>query len=163
MKTIKLSRQLVTVVDDDDYDFLMQWKWSADHKGYAIRSEKRTETGRTFRKQLYMHRVIMGANPLILVDHINGDVLDNRKENLRFATHPENMRNRRIQRNNKTGYKGVGYNPKKNRYYSYLKVNGKSRIVFLTRDKAEAAHIYNQFAEQIYGDFARLNEIPVSL
>lgn len=94
MMQIPLTKGLVALVDDDDYDFLMQWKWCASDcsRGLGTKFYAVTQI-RTFeykRKRIYMHRVIMGEPLNLCVDHINGDSLDNRKENLRSVTVSEN-------------------------------------------------------------------------
>ena len=159
MKKIILTKNLHTIVDDDDYSYLSQWKWCADSKGYAVRSERRSETGTTKRKIVLMHREILKVEKSQQVDHISGNVLDNRKSNLRIATHSQNMRNRKLQSNNSTGYKGVWYNRKKDRFIATIKINGQSRTLKYCRTALEAAQIYNEKAVEIYGDFARINPI----
>lgn len=159
MKTIPLSKNRNAIVDDSDYELLNGYKWCCDSKNYAMRSEKRSETGRQKRSVVYMHRVIMKAKKGVQVDHINGDSLDNRKTNLRLASHSENMRNRKLQKNNTTGYKGVWYNKKRQKYIATIKTNGQSRTIKSADTALEAAEAYNKRALELYGDFARLNVI----
>jgi hypothetical protein len=116
-KEIPLSQQarrnkrnigLVAFVDDDDYEFLTQWNWSAvstqrRNGGYAMRLDNRTKT--TF----LMHRVILNAPDGMEVDHVNGNGLDNRRANLRFATRQQGQANRRIFKNSESGLKGVHF------------------------------------------------------
>lgn len=86
-----------------------------------------------------MHRVILGAKKGQIVDHINGDGLDNRRENLRFVTHGQNMQNRRgATKRSKTGIRGVFFEVRKARYVAKVKVN--RRVVHLSyhRTIAEA-------------------------
>lgn len=73
MKTIPLTKGYETIVDDDMYDYLNQWKWYY-HKGFAIR--------RIVNKEIRMNRIVSGALWKVAIIHINGDKLDNRKENL---------------------------------------------------------------------------------
>lgn len=159
MKKIPLTQNKFALVDDKDFDYLNQWKWCADAKGYAVRSEKRSQTGRDKRNLIRMQREILDAPTDLFVDHINGDKLDNRRINLRLATPSENMRNRKISYNNKSGYKGVWFNRKKQKYVAYIKFNNRSHVLAHSDDVIDAAHIYNQFAEQIFGEFARLNPL----
>ena len=93
MKQIRLSKGLYTLVDDEDYDYLMQWIWYASNesrgtKWYAIRREAGVK--------IRMHRVIIERGEVIpsgmVVDHVNHNSLDNRRENLEVITQRENMK-----------------------------------------------------------------------
>lgn len=159
MKKIILSKGKYALVDDEDFEFLSQWKWCCDSRGYAVRSEKMTIVGSSNRPLVRMQRVILDAPNDKLVDHINGDTLDNRKHNLRLATKSENMRNRKMAKNCKSGFKGVWFNKKRQRWIAYIKTNGQSRVLGHFKDRLEAAHVYNQVAEQLFGEFARLNDV----
>jgi hypothetical protein len=156
MKKIQLTQNKVALVDDEDFAYLNQWKWCCDTKGYAVRSEKRSETGVKKRALIRMHRVIAKTPADKLTDHINGNILDNRKANLRHATDSENMRNRKMAANNKTGYKGVWFNKKTKKYVAYIKLQH-SRVLGSFDKAEEAAYVYDQFALQIFGKFARTN------
>lgn len=103
MKEIPLTKGKIALVDDTDYDWLIQWKWhawTAKGKWFAISQEKEGH-------KMKMHRLIMNAPDGLQVDHRNHNGLDNRRENLRICTNTENSRNRRIRRDNTTGFKGV--------------------------------------------------------
>jgi len=114
---------------------------------YAARSEGKN--------QIHMHREIINAPADLQVDHINGNGLDNRRENLRLCTNAENARNRRLSKNNTTGYKGVDLDA--NRYRAQIRVGQK--FVYLGRfdDPIEAAKAYDAAAREHYGEFARTN------
>jgi hypothetical protein len=101
-KEIPLSRGMVAIVDDEDYDFLSQWKWSASHQGYAVR--------RQGGKIIIMHRALLGYDGKNEIDHINREKWDNRKSNLRIVSHADNNKNRPKTSRNKCGRKGVIYN-----------------------------------------------------
>lgn len=100
MKEIKLSQGKVALVDDEDYEYLMRWKWTASfgsraRKWYAIRRQdtgRRTCNGIQIRQRIAMHRVIMMCPVQMVVDHLNDNSLDNRKENLEIISQDENMR-----------------------------------------------------------------------
>lgn len=112
MKKIKLTRGYFAIVDDDDFKILSQFKWTAQPKGdgrvYAYRMSKRTKPFEK-RKIIFMHRELMDVDSNHVVDHKNHNTLDNRRSNLRIATHAENMRNRIIQKNNKWGTPGITF------------------------------------------------------
>jgi len=99
MREIKLTKGLVTQVDDEDYDFLNQWKWHA-HKGHSKRSiTKKYYAARriSFRGRLIlMHNIIISVPLDKEIDHQDQDSLNNQKYNLRICTHKENMNNLKI-------------------------------------------------------------------
>ena len=158
-KEIQLTKGKVAIVDDEDFEYLNQWKWYA-HKTntlnfYAERS-MRINGKKTF---ILMHRVIMNTDKHLVVDHINGNGLDNTKLNLRNCTNSENIRNRKISSNNTSGYKGFHYNIRDNMWRSTIRINNKRLHIGNFIDITDAAKAYNEAAIKFHGEFARLNEI----
>lgn len=105
MKQIPLTQGLFALVDDDDYEWLNQWKWCAAKDRnvfYARRNSKRVNGKQT---PIHMHIEIIGRKEGLVTDHINGDGLDNRRENLRHVTNRQNQQNRHNERSSK--YPGV--------------------------------------------------------
>lgn len=158
MKSLHLSKGLVTFVDDEDYGALSKYKWCADSKGYPVRSEKRSETGRTYRKMILMHRVILDAKPDQWVDHKDGNPLNNQKSNLRYADRTKNQRNRKTPISNKSGYKGVWFDKRRKRFVASIKTGGRTYTKRF-ETAIEAAEHYNKRAVELFGDFARLNDV----
>src|SRR3990167_2096609 len=103
MKKIKLSQNKYALVDDSDFEFLNQWKWSLSSGGYAERQELKSLGGEKIR----MHRLIIGAKEGQQADHKNMNRIDNRRGNLRICTKSQNMMNCGRRKNNTSGYKGV--------------------------------------------------------
>jgi len=78
MKKIQLTQGHFTLIDDEDYDFLMQWKWCYSGHGYAMRSELISRiNGKRKQNQIYMHRIINKTPRGAITDHIDGDGLNN--------------------------------------------------------------------------------------
>lgn len=108
MKRITLTQGKFTLVDDADYDWLMQWSWFAQ-KGrstyYAVRTTSHVD-GKQY--SVAMHRELLGLRmgDGIFSDHCDGNGLNNRRFNLRTCSNSENRRNSLIQSNNTSGYKG---------------------------------------------------------
>jgi len=161
MKCIKLNKNMETIVDDDMYDYLNQFKWRVfkrRNKYYVQRSQ--WLSGKNKGTSITLHRVIMNAPTGILVDHINGNTLDNRKENLRLCTSKENIRNSGM-KNNKTGFKGVKKRNDLNTkpYSARIMVDYKDIHLGYFETAEEAAEAYNKAAIKYFGEFANLNKL----
>jgi AP2 domain/HNH endonuclease len=155
-KIIPLTKGFVTIVDEDDYDYLIQWKWTYN-QGYALRGQKKKEYLYK-RKTIMMHRIIMNAPEDKEVDHKNLNGLDNRKQNLRIATYAQNKYNA-LKRNQKTSskYKGVSWKIDKNKWEVYIKLSGKKVHIGYFNNEIDAAKAYNKAAEKYYKEFSRIN------
>jgi hypothetical protein len=90
------------------------------------------------------------------IDHINGDRADNRIENLRLATHTENSRNQKINKDNSCGLKGVSFNKSREKYSSQIQVNGKQKFLGYFTCPEDAHRAYIVAANQYFGNFARV-------
>lgn len=146
MKTITLTRGFVTKVDDKDFEVYGKYKWCASVTKNGSRAQAVRKSDGEY---LYLHREIMGCPKGLVVDHVNHDPLDNRKENLRICLNSENIRNRKgAQKNSLTGVRGVQH---RNGSYS-ARVGTKHLGTFKTIEEAIAVH--NKAAVEAYGDFA---------
>jgi hypothetical protein len=149
---ISLTKGRLALVDDADYDRLMQvGNWSCSSKGYAVHY---TKIGGQ-RKVLYMHRVILSAPPHLQVDHINRDKLDNRRENLRLATRSQNQANHPKRQDSRMDYKGVSF--RLGRYDARIKYKDKRIALGRFDDPEEAAFVYDTASRLLYWEFAGLN------
>ena len=103
-----------------------------------------------------VHRLVWvmhGNDPVPFVDHINGDVLDNRIENLRAATHSQNCMNRRVRFDSKSGVKGVTW--KKNKWYTCVILDYKRHSAGSFDNKEEAIAALDNLRKELHGEFAR--------
>ena len=110
---------------------------------------------------MFLHRVILDVfDPSIQVDHINRNIHDNRKSNLRLCSHRENILNRGIQGNNTSGYKGVHkIKNEENVWMAHIGVNGAKLYLGRYNTPEEAAKVYNKAAIKYFGDFAKVNKL----
>jgi hypothetical protein len=161
MKEIQLTQGKVALVDDEDFDYLNQWKWYAKKCSkngifYAVRCI--TINNKNF--AIYMHRFILNNNDSKMhTDHRNGTTLDNRKENIRICTASQNSINKKINSRNKSGYKGISFCNRSKRFVAEICLNGKRYYLGQFIDRKEAAKAYNIGAIKFHGEFAKLNNI----
>jgi AP2 domain. len=104
-----------------------------------------------------MHRLIMKASGDDVIDHINGDVTDNRRCNLRKVTMAQNVWNRSIRRDSRVGIKGVRYSKKGEIWEAYVCQNYRVHYVGCSKDKEVAGRLYDVAAILLFGEYARLN------
>lgn len=151
-RLIPLTQGQNAIVDVEDFERLCKWNWCAHWKPrinsfYAVRSDGFTS----------MHRAVIGPDSEE-IDHRSHDSLDNRKQNLRQCTRAQNQYNRKVNRNNKSGFKGVRW--EKDQWRSRIKINGKLLHLGFFRSKEEAAKAYDDAAKIHFSDFAHLNVSP---
>lgn len=156
MRHIFLSNGGSTLVSSEDFDALTQWVWSRDTSGYACRMQSFCVDGKRKRKKILMHRQIIGAPKGAIVDHINRTPLDNRRENLRLATHSQNCANSSIVRG-LSRYKGVTYYRRDNKWRAELMVNRVHYTLGLYECEEDAAIARDIKALELLGEFAYLN------
>lgn len=141
-KTVKA----VCKIDHDDALKVKDLKWCLNAKGYIFKN-----------KYGELHRFIIGALPGQVVDHANGDKLDNRKSNLRFCTGWQNSQNMKTPKNSTSGFKGVNWQKGPDKWMARIYVVGKQTYLGLFESREEAARAYNEAAVKYFGEFARLN------
>lgn len=153
MKVIELTKGMVAIVDDEWFDELAQYRWRVSLNGYAMRGK--AVNGRC--KTIWMHRVVMGDPVGFLIDHRNGNKLDNRIENLRPATKSENGMNCKNRKNNTTGFKGVTFFKKSKCFQAFITVDRKQKYLGSFPTAKEAHVAYCAAATELHGAFARFN------
>lgn len=149
--TIPLTKGLLAKVDPEDYQTLVERKWSAEH-GYAVSGHDTPK--------LRMHRVVMNAPDGTFVDHKNGDKTDCRKSNLRICSRAQNNRN--VKRRNHarvSRFKCVTWFSHISKWGAYIRVNRKRIHLGVYYSEEEAALAYNTAALEHFGEFALLNEL----
>lgn len=139
-----------TKIDLDDIEKVKEYKWYRDDKGYAYNGTKNRK----------MHRVILNLvkyrDSKIKVDHINGDPLDNRKENLRKCTHAQNLKNRNFEEGSKN-FNGISFNKGIKKWETYITVNGERIRLGYYKDKIKAIAARLEAEIKYYGEYAGNN------
>jgi hypothetical protein len=155
---VKLSRGMVTIIDATDADVVNKHKWYA-HRGNTTFYAR---CGGGLQKAVLLHRMILEVPHGLYVDHINGDGLDNRRENLRLCTTSQNKHNGRKYRRPggcSSVFKGVSRVVERNRrirWRTCVTVNGtKYEMSFDT--ELSAARMYDELAREHFGEFAKTN------
>ncbi len=156
MKLIRITRELFTIVDDEDFDIISQYSW------YAHKSDNNTFYARSEidGKKVYLHRFLLGINKRsIQIDHINGDKLDNRKSNLRITDAKGNGANKKPKKNGSSKYKGVSFRKRciDNPWEASVESAGKNYYLGNFKTEIEAAKAYDAKAKELFGEFAKLN------
>lgn len=158
MREINLTQGKVAIVDDCDYDYLIQFKWFAVYnrgKWYAAR-----KSGSETRALLFMHRDIMRPpDPSMVIDHINGDGLTCTRANMRICTQAENSRNSRPKSNGKIQYKGVSWHNASSSFVAQINTGGKVTHLGCFDTPEAAALAYNDAAKEYFGEYAYLNDV----
>lgn len=158
MKLIRLTKGLVTVVDDEDFDLANQFEWYASlSKGaYYARCDKVIANKRA---RIYLHRILTAALPGETVDHRDRLTLNNQRRNLRTGTQIENMGNCGMQRHNTSGFKGVTYDKNRRKWIALIKKAFGTRRLGRFNSARDAAIAYDQAAVKKYGEFALTNKL----
>ena len=130
MKKINISTKkhtnMFVMVDDEDFEYFNQWKWHLSDSGYAKRSQHTKLKFKKYKnKIIWMHRLINNTPRGFLTDHENRNKLDNRRSNLRTADKSLNGINRGKQNNNASGFKGVYWHKKANKWMVDITIKGK--------------------------------------
>lgn len=140
-------------IDDNDYELIKNFKWNI----LEVTPNNKYATTYIERKLVLMHRLLMGFPKGKEIDHIDGNGLNNSRSNLRICSHKDNLRNRKINKNNKSGFKGVNYlaTKGKKKWRSYIYVNGKTINLGYYLTSQEAAEAYEKASKEYFGEYAR--------
>lgn len=147
MKELRLTQGQTVLVDDEDFDLLNGFTW------FAVNA---ANTSYAYNKEIGpLHRYITQAPNGLVVDHIDGNGLNNQKNNLRVCTHRDNICNQAPQKGCSSDYKGVDF--KRGRYRARIKTKGQQYQLGYFHREVCAAKTYDYFAKLYFGPYARLN------
>jgi hypothetical protein len=142
MREIPLTQGKVALVDDEDFENLSKYNWCARecrNRYYAVRNSPRDVVTHK-QHNISMHRSLINTPEGMETDHINGNSLDNQKENLRVVTTRENQQNLHVEKISK--YPGVSWYPKTQKWGSHIKINKKKRHLGYYSDEEMAGLVY---------------------
>ena len=149
----KLGDGNFALVSPKDHGRVMTRRWAMNAKRYVIMKRHGKEEG-----TVSLHRFILDVGIEIAIDHINGDPLDNRRENLRLCTYTENARNRKKQRKPASSrYKGVSMMRRTGKWHVQITKLKVRYFLGAFSNEEEAGRAYDQKATELFGQFARLN------
>lgn len=154
MREISLTQGKITVVDDEDFDRLSQWRWHARKKRngfYACRNSYDPATQKS--DKVYMHHVLISVRKGEQIDHRDGDTLNNQKSNLRRVTRAQNLQNVRVRRHSTTGFVGVHFDKNLGRFTARIK----NSHLGCYDTAEEAARSRDDAARKDFGEFGTYN------
>lgn len=163
MKEIPLSQGKVALVDEIDFDAVSKYKWFAHFDGYNWYAKKKNGIKGTRKrgirhKPITMHAFLMEPPVGVVIDHKDWNGLNNQRRNLRICTHAQNCQNGRQRCANKSGFKGVSWKRRNNKWCAQIAVLGKIIHIGLFGVAKDAAKAYDVAALKHHGEFALTNE-----
>lgn len=152
---VPLTKGYEAVIDAADVRLVEGRNWCASVMGRSIYAHNTLYT-RVKPQKFIMHRVIIGATSSQIVDHIDGNGLNNMRSNLRTATHAENLRNQRTSTRNTSGIKGVIWDKQRGKWKAQITLSGKKHYLGLFENMDDAAQAYARGSASLHQAFGRL-------
>lgn len=150
---VPLTQGYEAVIDAADAHLVASWNWYAIKDGNTVYAQRSVATGE--RRTVRMHRVLMGDPTGLLVDHRDGNGLNNIRENLRLATYQQNNHNARLSKRNTSGLKGVSWSKANGKWFAQIRLAGRQRNLGYFQTP-EAAHVaYCKASSALHGEFGR--------
>jgi hypothetical protein len=152
---VPLSQGYEAVIDAADVPIIAGYTWTAIKGGRTVYASRAMRLPCGKRRPRRIHQQLLNSPPGFFIDHIDGDGLNNRRSNLRYASRVENGQNAKLRSDNTSGFKGVSWDKKARKWRAHIQVNGRLRSLG-TFDAPDIAHAaYVKAARESFGDFAR--------
>lgn len=136
------------LVSDEDVELVQQYTWTRPKDGYIKKYLEKKINGKRQRRVILQHRLVSGAREDEIVDHINGDTTDNRRENLRITTKSINALNT-LKAKGKVPYRGVFFNTQAGKYVAGITVNKRRKHLGFFEDPLEASKAYERAQKEV--------------
>lgn len=153
---VPISRGYFVTIDREDYERVTQFKWTALPTRWTVYARRNVKGTNGKQHSLYLHRFLMGDPEGLEVDHKDGNGLDNRKANLRIANKSQQACNTKKQKRNKSGFKGVGWAKRNQKWQAYIGIDRKFIHLGYFNSKEEAAAARKSAAILLHKDFHRI-------
>lgn len=162
MIKIKLTQGLFASIDDDDLEIVSPHKWCSHRIGRTVYAMTNLKLPSGKKIILHMHRKIMKPPSDLVVDHIDGNGLNNVRSNLRICTRGENAGRQKPQIGTTSRFKGVSWYKSRSKWQAYINIKGKKIGLGYFYSEEVAAVAYNEAAVRLFGDLAVLNKLEVA-
>lgn len=142
--------------DLEDYDKIKNYTWSINSDGYAI--------SETYGKPIRMQRLLCDVldNSSVVVDHMDGNTLNNQKWNLRVCHQRENTLNKGLMTNNKSGVAGVRLNPSRKTWHASISLDGVEYNLGNYESFEKACAVRRSAEDRLFGEYSRYNSLQVA-
>lgn len=147
---VLISGKYKMIIDEECYEKIAGYSLHVNSKGYA--EVRFTENKKL--KSILIHRVVVSAGKNEIVDHVNGNTLDNRKENLRIVTRNQNMQNCKTYKSSSTGFKGVSWHSSAKKYIARIQVNKSRMIIGYYDDINDAILARKEASKKYHGEYS---------
>jgi hypothetical protein len=153
---IPLTKGHVAIIDVHDIHLVIARNWHAHVQNHTVYAKRGANKGGKY-VGVYLHSALLGPAPDgMRIDHRDGNGLNNRRSNLRYATDSQNSSNRRFAQKSTSGVKGVTWHKASAAWQSQIKVRGKGIYLGLFRCRTAAHLAYAKASQALHGQFGRL-------